>query len=47
MWVFKRHIENQEQQRLNQSFRDESVELLRKHCIEFDKRYSLGDKHFG
>ena len=45
--VVKRYIANQEQHHSGQSFRDEYLELLRKHQIEFDERYVFEDEHFG
>ena len=45
--IVKRYIENQEQHHLKQSFRDEYLEILRKHRIEFDLKYVFEDEHLG
>ena len=36
------YIQNQEAHHLKRSFRDEFVEFLQRHHIEFDERYLLG-----
>jgi len=40
----KSYIENQEKHHRQQSFEDEYFEILRKHKIEFDKRYVFDDE---
>ena len=43
----KKYIDNQEQHHANQSFEDEYFALLKKHRIEFDKRYVFDDEIVG
>lgn len=45
--VVKRYIENQIQHHQKNSFRDEYLELLLKHRIEFKKQYVFEEEHFG
>jgi putative transposase len=45
--VVKRYVDNQEEHHRRQSFEDEYFELLRKHKIEFDKKYVFDDEIVG
>ena len=43
----KRYIENQEEHHRQQSFKDEYISFLKKHNIEYDRRYVFDDEHVG
>ena len=43
----KRYIENQEEHHRQQSFEDEYITFLKKHNIEYDRRYVFDDEHVG
>jgi putative transposase len=45
--VVKRYVDNQKEHHRRQSFEDEYFELLRKHKIEFDKKYVFDDEIVG
>ena len=43
----KQYIENQEEHHRQQSFKDEYISFLKKHNIEYDRRYVFDDEHVG